>query len=190
MKQILGIFVHWLPLGVAIGGVLAVVYMTVQQQYRQNLNDPQIQIVEDVQRALLSGKQPQEVIPQGERFDAGKNLAPFTAIFDESGNVLESNATVNGEAIKIPAGVFEYARSHKENRITWQPRGDTRIAVVVRPVPIESGWFVASGRNMSEVEDREMQLTQTIALGLAATLLLTFVFEIIGDVYRRRFMKV
>lgn len=192
MKPFVNIFMHWLPLAVAIVGVSAIIYGTVQQNYRQSLNDPQIQLVEDAQAALIAGKQPAEVIDRGngELFDAGISMKPFLAIYDESGNILESNATVDGKTPTPPAGVFEYARSHKENRVTWQPDSNTRIALVVRPVAIESGWFVASGRNMRDVEEREGKLTTQVAIGVAVTLVATFFFEIIGDTYRRRSMKV
>ena len=69
---------------------------------------------------------------------------------------------------------IEYAKQYGENRITWQPDPNTRIALVIRPVPIEPGWFVASGRNMREVEIREAKLAALVSLALIAILGVTF----------------
>lgn len=183
------VFFHWLPVGAALVLTFGFGYAIVQQEYRQSLNDPQIQIVRDAQFSLEKGeKQPKDIVHAFPAIDAEKSLAPFVVFYDESGNVLESSATLGGNAPKVPFGVLEYAKTHGEDRVTWQPNPSTRIALVVRPIAIESGWFVAAGRNMSEVESRIDTLINTTALALIVALVLSFIFDFVGDVWRRKAM--
>ena len=53
-NRLLGVSSHWLPLGGAIVILCAFAYAAIQQSYRTALNDPQIQMVEDAQAALLA----------------------------------------------------------------------------------------------------------------------------------------
>src|SRR5690349_19998178 len=94
MARFYNIFFHWLPLGATILGLGLCVYIVDQQNLRQGLNDPQIQIVEDAQAALLSGKQPVEVVGRAPLFDMEKSLSPFVAVYDSNGTPLESSASV------------------------------------------------------------------------------------------------
>jgi hypothetical protein len=95
------------------------------------------------------------------------------AIYDAAGQPLESSAELGGLPPRPPSGVFDYARLHGENRVTWQPEPGTRIALVVKPMPGISGWFIAAGRNMREVEKRESYLAGTVGLAAGAALLLS-----------------
>ena len=187
-NRFLGVFFHWLPIGGTIVALFGFTYLAVQQNYRSSLNDPQIQMTEDAQARLLGGAQPAEVVPRGTSFDIEKSLSPFIAVYDESGNPLESSGFLRNAPPRPPIGVFEYAKESGENRVTWQPNSNTRIALVVRPVAIESGWFVASGRNMREVESRISRFTSAGGLILIATLVMSFILDFLGDAWRRRAM--
>ncbi len=189
MKQFLSVISHFLPLKIVIIGLAVLIYASAQQIYRQSLNDPQVEIVGNMQIALLLGAQPVDIVGRAQMFDVSKSLTPFIAVFDESGNVLESTATVGTTTLHIPEGVLAYAKEHGENRVTWEPVKGTRIALVVRPVAIESGWFVASGRNMKETEMRINDIGKMIAIGTIIILIVGFFFDYLGDVWRRKIYK-
>ncbi len=163
-------FVAWLPLGVAITGLCMLVAMTVQQNYRQGLNDPQIQMAEDAAAQLAASTPVNQIIPIGsaESTNIALSLAPWVGIYDESGKALASSGELNGQAPQPPAGVFADTRTglsplvghhltigfpQNENRISWQPNPDVRQAIVVVYVP-ERKEFAVAGRNMREVEKR------------------------------------
>ena len=59
-------------------------------------------------------------------------------------------------------GVFDFVRDHGEDRVTWQPRSDVRIASVVTKT---ANGYVVAGRNMREVEARESTVLKLAALG-------------------------
>ena len=165
-------FLKWIPLAIAITGLCGLIYATVQQNYRQSLNDPQVQMAEDGAMALASGASPAEIVPRGVLINADKSLTSFIAVYDSKGTPLEASATIGGQPPKPPQGIFNAARDNRgkdtsvanENRVSWQPSRDTRIALVVKYVP-ERQQFVAAGRNMREVEIREAQLSRMIELG-------------------------
>lgn len=178
------IVMHWLPLGAAIllFGFMAI--LMAQQALRANLNDPQIQMVGDAVARLEQGASPEGVVATSS-FDAAYSLSPFVAVYDQDGSPLAWSATVNGEAPKPPAGVFEYAKEQGWNRLTWQPEEKTRIALVVRPVGTGER-YVAAGRNMDEAEGR---IWMMVNIGISVTLMLlivTLMLEVLGDWWRRR----
>ena len=115
------VWFYWVLWAVIITIFSGLVYAAVQQNYRQNGNDPQIEIAEDTASALAQGAQLQDVIPNG-NVDAAKSLAPFAIITDSSGKVLASDVVVNSSIETIPSGAYSTAKSKGENRITWQPQ--------------------------------------------------------------------
>jgi hypothetical protein len=168
------VFLRWLPFCFGLGAVISFAYVAVQQEYRQSLNDPQIQIVTDAQAELAAGDTPAEVVPHEPIFDVASSLTPFVAVLDAQGAPLQSSATVGGQPPHVPLGVINAARATGEDRVTWQPLPHTRIALVVRPVA-SSTYFVVAGRNMTEIESRENTLTLMYFVALLVSLAGTFI---------------
>jgi len=146
----------WLPLGIAVTGVCLLVYAAVQQEYRQSLNDPQIQLAEDAARVVAAGVPASSLIAGGGKIDMDASLSPWLALYDAQGAPLASSALLNNAVPQIPAGVLDTARSRGENRISWQPEPGVRQAIVV--VKAGDKGFAVAGRNMREVEARESNL--------------------------------
>ncbi len=164
MKNISNTFLRFLPIGATIISLAILIYASSQQIYRQSLNDPQVQLVRDMESALIAGITPTQIVGRNAPFDATKSLSTFIAIYDKDGNPLESSATIGSSTPKPPLGVFAYAKVYGENHVTWQPNSTTRIALVLRPVANTSGYFVVSGRNMIEVEKRINDLGHMVTL--------------------------
>ncbi len=80
------------------------------------------------------------------------SLAPFVIFYDDSGYPVAGSAQLGGTIPAMPRGVFDYVRSHGEERVTWQPRPGVRIASVMTRT---TGGFVVAGRNLREIELRE-----------------------------------
>lgn len=165
-------FALWLPLAIAFTGVFVFAYWAVQQEYRQNANDPQVELAEDGAAHLNAGGVPAGLVTRGVPLvDTATSLAPWLAVYDQSGKPLESSAVLDGAPPKLPASAFnpstwkkQYAKygigmdiPANETRFSWQPRDGVREAVVL--VRADNGYFVAAGRNLHEVENRERTLT-------------------------------
>ena len=170
----------WLPLALIIVGCIGFAYLGLQQMERQGMNDPQVQMAEDAALALANGAAPASVVPQGAAVDPAQSLSPFIGVFDSNGTVIVSNASLHGMTPTPPAGVFNAALQKGQNRVTWQPEGSVRIALVVVPVPNSSGWYVAAGRSMREGEIRIDQLTWLAMLAMAFLLSTTLALELFG----------
>ena len=146
--------------GIATGLGLAL-YAIPQHVLRSGLNDPQIQMAGDlatmldrygvndglVQGALLHAT-------GGGNVDMARSLSPFLMVFNDMGQLLGTNAQLDGQNAAPPKGVLDYVRQHGEERVTWQPRHGVRIAAVVVRVHGAQPGFVLAGRNMREVEAR------------------------------------
>jgi hypothetical protein len=185
LKKILSILKYWLPLAAALTGVFAFIYLTVQQDMRMGLNDPQIQMAEDAASALASNQPVDALIPAGApKVDMAKSLAPFLIVYDPNGSPVASGALLNGQAPIPPAGVFDYTRQNNEDRVSWQPAADVRSAAVIVAVRGGPGGFVLAGRGMREVEIRQDQLTKTVALGWIASLVVTLVIVVFFEFLR------
>jgi len=186
----------WIPLAIAITLMCALFYVALKHNYRQSLNDPQIQIAEDVARLLLSGTQPSALVPK-QKVDIALSLSPWFAIYDATGTPVASSGTLNGSMPKPPASVFDDLKAEKisnagadsslkegeisrtgESRLTWQPQGDVRQAIVV----VEAGdGFVVAGRNMREVEKRIWDMETMISVGWIAMLAATLIAVWLGS---------
>ena len=187
MKFWMRTFISWLPLAVAITGLCGLIYVAVQQDYRQSLNDPQIQMAEDAAAKLAAGTQSSEIVPDPDTVNIVSSLAPWLAIYNDDGMSIISSGTFNGAIPEPPKGVFEAARTdvgkdtdqQNEDRVTWQSGAGVRQALVI--VHYDSptgGGFVVAGRNMREVEDREGNLTLILGIGLLVLLAVTFVAKV------------
>lgn len=159
MSKLRNIVRAWLPLAVVVSAFCGLAYVTVQQALRQGANDPQIQMAEDAAAALSNGTAVDTVAPNGQ-VELSKSLAPFLDVYDAHGTPVAGSGVLNGKLPEYPTGALQAARSSGENRVTWQPQSDVRIASVV--VPYKDG-FVVAGRSLREVENRVAQI-QMIAL--------------------------
>jgi hypothetical protein len=144
-------------------GIALALYAIPQQVLRQGLNDPQLQLADDLAARLEQGVSPSEAIPAGS-VDMARSLAPFVISYDDQGRPLASQAQLDGKTPAPPRGVFDFVRTHGEERVSWQPVFDSgrriRIAAVVQRVNGARPGFVLAGRNMREVEAREQQVAQ------------------------------
>lgn len=162
----------WIPFAVTITLICGLMYGVVQQNYRQNANDPQIQISDDIAHAISAGETYSSFIYPA-NIDLQISLAPFVVVYDSSGNVKFANASLNGRTPKPPQGVFDYTKEHGEDRVTWEPEVGVRIASVMTYSQGDGG-YVLVGRSLREVEKRVQQLTTDIAIGWFVTMALSF----------------
>lgn len=164
----------WLPLAIASGIILFAIYAAVQQNYRMSLNDPQIQMAEDGAALLGSGLAPRAIFGNTHT-DMSLSLSPFIIVYDDAGKVVASSGYIGTLVPVLPGGVFDYARANRDDRITWQPASSTRIAAVVKHFSGTSPGFIAVGRNMREIENREGQLLLMIGAAWIGLLVLTLI---------------
>lgn len=175
LKNILRI---WLPIAVVTTAFSMLAYTTVQQSLRQGLNDPQIQMAEDAAYALNNGATIDSVM-SGDQIEMSHSLAPFLIVYDSSQKPVAGSGVLNGELPSLPDGVLDYTKQNGEDRVSWQPNNDTRIAVVI--VPYNNG-YVLAGRNMREVEKRELQTEGFAAATWALTLFASLAAIAFGEI--------
>lgn len=188
IKKLVGILKYWVPLAIATTLICGLVYFAVQQDMRTGANDPQIQIAEDSAAALSNGSMVQTVVPL-RKVDMARSLAPYIIVFDQAGQLVASSVTLRGQDPKLPAGVFNYVKNHKDVRFTWQPSAGVRSAVVVMKFGGSNPGVVLVGRSLREVENREARLTMQVAAVWLVTIFITFTvvafFELVTSRKRR-----
>ena len=122
-------------------------------------------MAEDGAALLENGDVPADLVPPQRQptVNIATSLAPWIAVYDSNGTPLESSGVLDGKPPAPPQGIFDLAKAQGSNlpHNTWQPRDGVRVALVVVPVTSghSAGYFVAAGRNMREVEDREGNLS-------------------------------
>jgi hypothetical protein len=162
--------IQWIPLAALIVLLTGMIYVATQQSYRSGANDPQVQMATDAVNALQRGAAPQDLVTTN-KIDIAESLAPYLAIYDSNHQIVASSATLHGESLAPPSGVFDNAQTNGMNVLTWQPEAGVRSAIVVKSYP---GGFVLAGRSLQSVEERETSLEQILLIGGLATLALTF----------------
>lgn len=160
---------RWLPLAAAIAVLCLLTYVAVQQSHRSSADDPQIQLAEDAVRALESGATAASVLPTA-NVEIERGLGPFVIVYDGQGQPIAGSGTLHGHLPVPPQGVFDFVRTNGEERVTWQPEREVRIASVVRRSTTPSAGFVLAGRSLREVEARESNLVRMCGLALVAAL--------------------
>ncbi len=147
----------------AIATVLALaLYVIPQQVLRTGADDPQIEMATNLAARLdyygvTDGLRQGELINSGGVVNMARSLSPFLIVYDDQGRPLGSTAQLDGLTPTPPAGVFDYVRTHGEERVTWRPIAGSRavrIAAVVERVDGPQPGFVLAGRSLSEVQSR------------------------------------
>lgn len=158
------------------------VYTSVQQNYRQSANDPQLQIARDAKTSLESGANPKTQI--GPMIDLRKSLAVFEIVYDNSGNIVASSAVLDGAAPDLPISVLNRVRDNGEWVQTWQPKDGVREAAVVERLDGQRG-FILVGRSLKEVENRVDRLTAFVWFAWVASVLVMLLIPIAVSVLSR-----
>ena len=138
--------------------VFGTTYAVSHQILRQGADDPQIQMAYDTAAALGRGASAAAIIGSSRQTDLKESLATFTIIYDDQNRVLASSAAINGLPPSLPSGVFNYVKNHNEDRFTWAPQKDVRLAAVMVRVQGRATGFVLVGRSLKEIEKRETAL--------------------------------
>jgi hypothetical protein len=163
-------------------------YLAVQQTLRQTANDPQIQMAEDAAALLTRGETPAALAlpaPAADKIDMAESLAPFLMSFDDEGKPISSNAQLGGKFPAPPAGIFAHARTHGQNRVTWQPRPGVRNATVIIHYGGMRPGFVLAARSLRQVEARVSNIGRLIAAAWAVSVCgLLVVFLALGFLSR------
>ncbi|MBP9687003.1 MAG: hypothetical protein KBD66_04360 [Candidatus Doudnabacteria bacterium] len=163
----------WVVIAAILTTVIGLVYVSVQQSYRQSANDPQIEINEEISAAIANGAPADQLIPTAGGTDIKTSLSAFAMIFDQDGKVLGSSAKLNDADPVPPKAVLDAAKDQGRSLITWEPEKGVRIATVISSV--QSGdktVFVLAGKNMREVENRIGALTYASITAWIISLLL------------------
>ena len=144
----------------------SLIFVSVQQGLRLGANDPQIQLAHDGKVGAIDSP----------IINIATSLAPFEIIYDEQNNIIGTTGQLDGKTPAPPGGVFKYAKTHYDNRFTWQPREGVRLAAVMVH---HDGGYVLAARNLREVEIREAQAQSFAAATLIALLLIGLVLLVI-----------
>jgi hypothetical protein len=170
----------WLPVIAVATVLIGVMYVVVQQDLRSGANDPQLEMAQDLAGRLATGDGATQVAA-GPVVDLSRSLAPFVIVLDESNNVIASTGQLNGITPRPPEGVMKAAATER-NVLTWQPRSDVRLAIVVQAWRSRtmSGTVIA-GRSLREVEHREFELMLELAAGLVGVGLAATSASLVGS---------
>lgn len=181
-RSLLPSIIHWIPLAVLTVLLCGTLFAAIQSDLRSGADDPQIQMATDARDSLQVGASAQSLVPTTQ-IDIAQSLAPYLVIYDASGQPVASGATLHGQALTPPSGVFDYARTHSMDRLTWMPEAGVRSAIIV--VHYNDG-YVLAGRSLRQVEQREDEALLTIgALGVF-TLAMTFLATLVSQTVATR----
>lgn len=190
MNRFTNIFKNWIAYAAIITLMCGIIYITVQQNYRANANDPQYQMAEDAANALSNGADPKSLTPSATNIEISKSLSPFIIIFNDAGNMAATNATLDGKAIKIPPGVIPYIQKNGSDAVSWQPEPRVRLAMVGLHTTAGKGYIVFTGRSLRKVEERIGKLGNQVLFGWICSLIGMFVITFLQDMANGRMKMV
>ena len=156
------LLLRWLQLAGAVTACCLLLDVTAQQVWRQQANDPQIQLARDAAARLAAGQAPADAVAGFPPVEFGHSLAPFLMVVDDHGAILASSGRLNGSLRTVPPGVLDAVRGTGEERVSWQPEPGVRVASVVVRYPTG---FALAGRSLAESEGRTARLGTLILVG-------------------------
>lgn len=165
------IFFHALGVGMLLtllGGAGA---LTMQHMLRHGANQPQTQMASFYASEIEAGKSPEDVIPPAS-IDLERSLEPFVIFYDDQGRPEISTGRLNRSIPAPPRGVFDYARAHGSDTLTWQPQANVRIASITQRVDGPHPGFLLVGRSLRTVEEDESFLYRMTFFGWFTVMLL------------------
>lgn len=118
------------------------------QALAQPANHPQAEMAQSAVAKLNSGASPAAVLPNGQ-VDIARSTDPYLIVLDGRRSVLASSASLDGQVVLPPAGVFDYVTAHGEDRVTWTPADGVRSWIVVDSF---RGGYVVAGRSPGDGE--------------------------------------
>ncbi|HTK05376.1 MAG TPA: hypothetical protein VL500_07345 [Candidatus Eisenbacteria bacterium] len=162
---------EWLPFA-AVATVLSLTLcVALQQVLRASADDPQIGMAQDAAAALALGQPVSQVVPAVRAVAIARSTSPFIIVYGDDRQPRTATGTLDGVTPVPPKGVFDYAAAHGEDRLTWQPRPDVRLAtVLVRYGSASGSGYVLAARSLREVELRKENVGRLVAFGWAASL--------------------
>ncbi len=158
----------WL-LVVTIGcGLLLFGYVGLQQSLRIGMNDPQLQMAQDIASKLSQGASASSVVPTTALVDESQSLAPFVTIVDNNTRVLASSGKIGDRVPLPPTSAFPDSQNRSNNWFTWQ-HDKIRDAAVIVPYGNHAG-YVLVARSMSQAENIIGYITKLAGLTLLGIL--------------------
>jgi hypothetical protein len=173
MDKMSTILKAWFPFAITVSLICVILYGVVQQNYRQNADDPQYQMATDAVAALQRQENPMTLV--NPVVDLSVGLSPYLIFYDAQGKPIVSGAQLNGKAPELPAGVLDVAGKNGEHALSWQPQPDIRQALVIKKVTGNDVAFVVAGRSLWKVEARIGLLIRQLVTGWLLALLLLFI---------------
>jgi hypothetical protein len=168
-------FIPWILSAVIVTCFCGLIGVVVQQSFRQEANDPQIQMAKEMSAAFLNNQFTEETlkssfetfIPSKIQVNVETSLSPWIQIYDASGeNLYSSMMTSDAQSTpRVPKEVFERVDKQGENRITWQPKKGIRQAIVVTKFSGLRNGYIVAGRSLAEVEHRIGSMWMFIGIG-------------------------
>ncbi len=149
------------------------VYIAVQQNYRQSANDPQTQIANDAWGAIAKDNQPPSSVVSGKTVDLSYSQSPFLIVYGANRQIEATNAVISGKSVTIapPSGSFDAAKQGR-NMFTWEPSTGGRYAAVLQYTGDAHPGYVLAARSLYDVEVRENNLAQMAAAVFIALIVL------------------
>ncbi len=152
MKKVLksSNFRIWLAIVGTATLVIGAAYTMVQQSTRLTANDAPIAKAQQIKQALETGSKPADVVPS-QKTDLKKDINVFVIVTDAQQHVLASSALLNNKTPLPPVGVFNYARVHGSDTLTWQPADNVRIASHTETY---KDGYIITGQSLRQFEKR------------------------------------
>jgi len=159
-----------LLIAIIITVIFGAVYVIGQQVLRRGANNEPTKLAQATVAKLKSGVAPRLAVNSTFNLEAD-NDSSFVVVYDKAGRVLGSGAFLNNAYPIPPKGVLTSATVGHNNKVTWQPATDLRLATVV----INTGnYYVLGARSLKLSEEFQDVWLFTLASSWATSMIVIF----------------
>ena len=159
----------WLIVVVAATLLIMTLYGVAQHIIRVSANFTPAELAISASNQMDAGTPIQNIVDASKPIDLAVSQSSFVQIYSPDAKPVIGTGLLNGQLAVPPAGIFEYVKSHGEERFSWEPSRGLRIAAVMRYAAGSQPGYVLAGVSLAEPEKLESSVAMLCVIGWLVT---------------------
>ncbi|MEM1312467.1 MAG: hypothetical protein AAGF07_03310 [Patescibacteria group bacterium] len=178
----------WLVLAIAISFIFGFIFIATHQIMRTEANTPLVDTGQNILGYLENDEtvdsqleQLVSQIEQSPKVDVRDSDKVVVSIYNDSGEVQASTASLDEESPTLESEIFGQAKQDGVNKITWAPEDDkeVRLAFIVYPIKEGDKGYLVIGKSLEETEINITKIGKVLLAGWLITLLVTLLSSLV-----------
>ncbi|MBC7472193.1 MAG: hypothetical protein H7196_02960 [candidate division SR1 bacterium] len=173
----------------------ATTFVLLQQNIRLGADEEISTLSDNIITAVEKNRAVLDNQPQDQLVDPTKSDLIFIQAYNDDNSLIFSTLGIDGNnQSKVPQGVLDTAKKNGRNNVTWSPKKDIRLAVVIQRFNGEKPGFIVTGRSLKTFDAKVYKLGKIASfatlISIALVSLISAVWAYIETPREKRIRKI